>query len=122
MEYKIQKFTDLVAWQKAHQLALQIYQLTKDFPNDERFGLVNQMRRAAVSISSNIAEGYGRGTAKDKVHFYLIAQGSLYEIESQLLIALDLGYTKKKIEIIDTIMHVDKLLKGLMRSAQSRHT
>jgi four helix bundle protein len=122
MEYKIQKFTDLVAWQKAHQLALQIYQLTKDFPADERFGLVNQMRRAAVSISSNIAEGYGRGTAKDKVHFYLMAQGSLYEIESQLLIALDLGYTKKKTETIDTIMHVDKLLKGLMRAAPSRHT
>ena len=73
-------------------------------------------------MSSNIAEGYGRGTAKDKIHFYLIAQGSLCEVESQLMIATDLGYTKKKTEVIEYITRVDKLLKGLMKSAQSRHT
>ena len=94
----------------------------KEFPTDERFGLTNQIRRAAVSISSNIAEGFGRGTAKDKVQFYLIAVGSLCEVESQLLIAEDLGYIKKNNKVMETIISVDKLLKGLIRSARSRNT
>ena len=122
MEHKIQRFTDLIAWQNAHQLALQIYQLTKEFPIDERFGLTNQMRRAAVSVSANIAEGFGRGTAKDKIQFYLIAVGSLSEVESQLLIAKDLGYMKRNTKATETIFMVDKLLKGLIRSARGRTT
>ncbi len=122
MEQKIQRFTDLIAWQNAHQLALEIYQCTKEFPDDERFGLVNQMRRAAVSVSANIAEGFGRGTAKDKTQFYLIAVGSLYEVESQLLIAKDLGYITKTSNVTELIISVDKLLKGLIRSARGRNT
>ncbi|MFA4955084.1 MAG: four helix bundle protein [Patescibacteria group bacterium] len=92
---KIKNFTDLVAWQEAHSLALSIYQATKAFPKDELYGPVNQMRRSVVSIASNIAEGFGRKTNADKRHFYNIAGGSLAEIQSQLFLARDLGYLNK---------------------------
>jgi len=122
MEEKIRNFTDLVAWKEAHQLVLHIYKLTNKFPNEEKFGLVNQTRRAVVSITSNIAEGFGRNTAKDKSQFYSIAKGSLLEVQSQLLIAKDLEYIKdggcKLLE--ENIIKVAKLLSGLMKSAASK--
>jgi len=83
----IRHFRDLRVWQESHSLVLAIYKLTKKFPHDERFGLVDQSRRAAVSITSNIAEGFGRGTARDKKHFYMTAKASLAELQNQLLIA-----------------------------------
>ena len=89
---KIQQFTDLIVWQKAHEVVLSVYQLTKKFPAEEVFGLSTQLRRAAVSMTSNIAEGFGRMSAKEKVHFYLFAYGSLLEIINQLIIAKDLKY------------------------------
>lgn len=89
---KIRHFTDLEAWKESHQLALDVYQETKLFPKDEMFGLTNQMRRAAVSVGSNIAEGFSRNTAKDKSRFYSVARGSATELESQLLLARDIGY------------------------------
>ncbi len=89
---EIQKFTHLIAWQKAHQLVLLIYKTTKDFPADERFGITNQMRRAVISITSNIAEGFGRTTAKDKIHFYTMAKTSLAELENQCIASRDLGF------------------------------
>jgi len=70
-------YRKLIVWQKADELAFQIYRITKDFPSEERFGLVSQMRRAALSVAANIAEGYTRNSKKDKVHFYNIALGSL---------------------------------------------
>ena len=89
---KIRHFTDLEAWKESHQLALDVYQETKLFPKDEMFGLTNQMRGAAVSVGSNIAEGFSRNTAKDKSRFYSVARGSATELESQLLLARDIGY------------------------------
>src|SRR3989344_438435 len=89
---KIEKFTDLLAWQKGHKLVLMIYQLSKHFPPDERFGLTSQMRRAVVSITSNLAEGFGRRSLLDKKRFYDIAMGSVYEIQNQLFIARDIQF------------------------------
>lgn len=118
---KIKHFTDLVAWQQAHQLVLRVYQVTGAYPDDEKFGLTSQSRRAAVSITSNIAEGFGRVTAKDKIHFYWIAKSSLAELESQFYIARDLVYVKDAImaEILTLVTHVDRLLAGLIGSAQT---
>jgi four helix bundle protein len=117
---KIQKFTDLIAWQKAHRFVLEIYQLTKSFPPDERFGLIDQMRRAAVSVPSNIAEGFSRGTAKDKIQFYSIAKGSLTELLSQLYIAQDLGYMKDAREMIGMGEEIERIIAGLIKSSPAR--
>lgn len=85
-------FKDIIAWQKAYQLTLLIYKYTRDFPRNEEFGLKSQMRRAAVSVISNIAEGYKRTHLKDKIKFYNQAQSSLEEIKCQLLLSFDLHY------------------------------
>lgn len=116
---KIQKFTDLIAWKEAHTLVLLIYTHTKDFPDKERFGLTNQLRRAGVSVSSNIAEGFSRRSWKDKKRFYEISKGSLSEAENQILIARDISYlTLSDFEkCIDQIRMVDRLLTGLIQSA-----
>ncbi|OGZ72239.1 MAG: hypothetical protein A2908_03775 [Candidatus Staskawiczbacteria bacterium RIFCSPLOWO2_01_FULL_38_12b] len=88
----IKAFTDLKAWQESHKFVLLIYHITKKFPKEELFGLTSQMQRAAVSITSNIAEGFGRQTYKEKVQFYYMAQGSLTELKNQLIISKDIGY------------------------------
>ncbi|MBT3282711.1 four helix bundle protein [bacterium] len=119
---KIRKFTDLKVWKEAHVFVIEIYKITKEFPSEEKFGLISQMRRCAVSITSNIAEGFGRNTAKDKVRFYSIAKGSLFELQSQLYIAKDLDFIKEdyvnsseeKIELIS------KLISGLIKSAMDK--
>ena len=89
-----QKYSDgfrkLKAWQEAHTLVLLIYKITKKFPNEERFGMISQLRRAAASISANIAEGAGRTTKRDKSRFYVIARGSLTEVDNFLELAHDL--------------------------------
>ncbi len=89
---KIGSFTDLRVWQQAHRLVLSIYRETKLFPRDEQFGLISQLRRAIVSVTSNIAEGFSRPSYPDKLRFYYIALGSLVEVQNQLLIARDVGY------------------------------
>jgi len=88
-------YRDLIVWQKAKQLAVEVYQLTDPFPIRERFGLSNQMRRAAVSVSSNIAEGQGRTTVGEFQQFLGYARGSLLELETQLEIAAELSYASK---------------------------
>lgn len=85
-------YRDLIAWQKAMDLVAEVYRLTASFPKSEMFGLTNQLRRCAVSIPSNIAEGQGRSTTKDFVHFLHIARGSLQEVETQLAIAARLNF------------------------------
>jgi four helix bundle protein len=117
MGEKIKSFTDLNAWKQAHKLALMIYQETEHFPKKEVFGLTNQMRRAAVSITSNIAEGFSRSTNKDKCQFYIMAQGSLIELQSQLLIARDVKYLGEKNfqRIAEQTVIVHKLINGLKR-------
>lgn len=89
---KVKHFTDLYAWKEAHKLVLLVYKMTENFPVKERFGLINQLCHAAVSITSNIAAGFGRGTQNDKMHFYTIAKGSLYETQNQVYIGKDLKY------------------------------
>jgi len=118
---KIKSFTDLNAWKEAHKLVLLIYQITRNFPKEELFGLVNQIRRAAVSITSNIAEGFSRSSYKEKAQFYAVALGSLTEVQNQLLIARDLGYiTKDKfIEIANMTVTVNKLLNGLIKKSKT---
>ncbi len=89
---KVKSYQDLIAWQKAVALVLGIYELTKRLPARETFGLRAQLERAAVSIPSNIAEGQGRRSTRDFIHFLGNAQGSLFEVETQLIIAQKLGY------------------------------
>ncbi len=114
---KIKSFTDLIAWQEAHKLILEVYRATDNFPNKEMFGLTNQMRRAAVSISSNIAEGFSRSSNADKVHFYTMSMGSLTELQNQLLISRDIGYLNKEIfeSIANQSVRVSKLINGLKK-------
>lgn len=87
---------DLRVWQEAHKLVLLVYKLTKNFPREEIFSLVSQIRRAAVSITSNIAEGFSRQSYKEKLQFYYMSLGSLTELQNQLLLAKDLNYLKQK--------------------------
>jgi len=119
---KIKSFTDLVTWQEAHKLVIIIYKITKDFPKDERFGLTSQLCRAVISISSNIAEGFSRGTMKDKIQFYRMAQGSVTEIQNQLLIARDIGYINNEIftRTAQNTITVHKLINGLIKSSKSK--
>lgn len=88
-------FRDLRVWQTAYKLTLEVYKLTETFPKYEQYGLGNQMTRAAVSVCSNIAEGFGRKSVKEKDRFYSIANGSLTELENQLLVAHGVGYVSK---------------------------
>ena len=123
MPSKIKSFTDLNAWKEGHKLVLMIYKNTDAFPQKEVFVLTNQMRRSVVSITSNIAEGFSRATDKDKVQFYSIAQGSLTELQNQLLIARDVGYIKEEIfrEIANQTITVSKLINGLKRIRNTKY-
>ena len=122
-ENKIRSFTDLNVWKEGHKLVIMIYKVTKQFPKDELFGLTNQIRRAVVSITSNIAEGFSRNTFKDKTQFYSIALGSLTETQNQLLVARDVGYIDNNLfkEIGNQTVVVSKLCNGLLKSNRSKH-
>jgi len=120
MSGDITTFRDLHAWQKAFALGLGVYEVTKEFPADERFGLISQLRRASVSVTSNIAEGYGRGTTLDYLRFLRMARGSLYEIDTQLSFSLELGYmTGTSYEQLRAKLEESgRLLGGLIRSVE----
>src|SRR5438067_692650 len=121
MNGKIKSFTDLHAWQEGHKLVLIVYKITKQFPDDEKFGLSNQMRRCVVSITSNIAEGFSRRGKKEKAQFLYMALGSVTELQNQLLIARDLHYTSN-IEFqnaAEKTVIVSKLANGLIKSLNS---
>ncbi len=113
---------DLRVWQSSIEMVTLIYLMTKAFPKDEIFGLVSQMRRAAISVPSNIAEGYARGTDKEKLHFLRISSGSLSEIETQLMLSFNLGYISKKEfdESSEFITSVWKQLNALIRTVKKR--
>lgn len=115
---KIQSFTDLVAWQKGHELVIAVYKATRKFPSGEKFGLISQLQRAVVSITSNIAEGFARQGTKEKIQFYYLSLGSVAELQNQLLIARDLEYiTKKQFNsFAEQSVQVRKLISGLIRS------
>ena len=90
---EVKSFFDLRTWQEGHQLALEIYRATKEWPREEQYGLTSQIRRAAISVPSNIAEGMGRGSSKDFTRFLVTSRGSIQEVLYQLLLAKDLGYS-----------------------------
>lgn len=116
----IKTFKDLTTWQEAHKLVLQIYILTKNFPREEIYSLTSQMRRCAISVTSNIAEGFSRTSLREKAQFYSMAQGSLTELQSQLLVARDVGYIELHIhsKIEDQSVTVHKLLTGLLKKVR----
>jgi four helix bundle protein len=111
---------DLDAWKKAMDLARQVYAVTRAFPADERFGLTNQVRRAVVSVPSNIAEGAARGSPADFVRFLRIALGSLAEVETQVLLASELGYLADVHALLALVGEVRNLTLGLIRHLGTR--
>jgi four helix bundle protein len=119
----IRSFTDLNAWKEGHKLVLMVYEYTKAFPREEVLGLTSQLRRAVISITSNIAEGFSRQSYKDKAHFYSMTLGSLTEIQNQLIASRDLKYLSNEIflKIADQAVVVSKLLNGLIKSSRN-HT
>ena len=95
MEQEKKNYIDLDVWKQARILSKEVYLVSSNFPSDEKFGLSNQIRRAAVSIPSNIAEGCGRNHPKDSIQFFYVARGSVYEVETQLYLAFDLGFIEE---------------------------
>lgn len=112
------RYQDLVVWQRAMDVAADAYAITRSFPQDEKFGLSSQIRRAAVSVPSNIAEGQGRLTKGEFKNFLGQARGSLYELETQVLLAVRLGYTTESgtSRLFDLASEVNRLLNGLISS------
>jgi four helix bundle protein len=112
----LSSYRELRVWQSAYELVLEVYRCTKDFPQDERFCLLPQMRRAAISIASNIAEGYGRSHRKEYLQFLGHARGSLFELETQALVCIGLGYPADT--VLNLIEAVGRQLTALQRSLQ----
>ena len=110
-------YRDLIVWQKAMVLVTEIYKVSKSFPRREDYGLTSQLRRCAVSIPSNIAEGYGRNSRNEYIRFLQIASGSLYELQTQLEIAANLGYLKKdEFELLyESTREIERMLSVLIR-------
>jgi len=121
---KLKNYKDLKVWQRSYQLCLEIYKITKGFPDEEKYGLTSQLRRAAVSVPSNIAEGYGRKTTPEYIQFLYIAYGSICEIGTQILLAGDLGYIESvKLEMLNEgVREVERMLKGLIKSLENKHS
>jgi len=122
MNKSFKSYRDLEVWQKGMLLAKEIYQATNNFPDVEKFGLVNQMRRAAVSIPSNIAEGHARSSTNEFIRFISIALGSVAELETQIILSVELEYLQENIRenflgLLDTI---GKMLRGLCKSLERR--
>lgn len=117
---KIQFFTDLDAWKEGHVLVLMIYKVTKKFPKEELFGIISQMRRCAVSITSNVAEGFSRQSYKEKAQFYSMAQGSLTELQNQLIISRDVLYLSSEEfnDLMKQSVRVHKILNGLIKMSK----
>jgi four helix bundle protein len=115
-------FRDLIAWRKAVDLAKLVYQATQQMPRGERFGLTAQMRRAAVSVASNIAEGNARQTLADYIRLLSVARGSLAELETQVAIAQELGMLTEAGNLTTLLSETDRVLQGLIRSLQQKQT
>ncbi len=120
MAEPIKSYRDLVAWQKAIVLCKQVYAISATFPRAERFGLISQIRRAAVSVPSNIAEGYGRRSTRDYLRFLNIARGSVAEVVTQLVLAEELGFVDKDRaqSCIASAEEVDRIIFGLIRAVE----
>jgi four helix bundle protein len=118
----VRHYTDLIAWQKAMDLVVRVYEATEGFPPRERFGLTNQIRRAAVSVPSNIAEGQGRGTPREFLRCLFIAAGSLQELQTQLIIGRRLNYLDQNLQpgLFELANEVARLINGLKNSLAPR--
>jgi four helix bundle protein len=119
----LRNYKDLKVWQRSYELCLEIYRVTKGFPKEERYGLTSQIRRAAASVPSNIAEGYGRKTTPEYIKFLYVAYGSNCELETQILLSGDLGYieTDKLKKLQNEIGEVERMLKALIKSLENKH-
>jgi four helix bundle protein len=124
MSEKIKSFSDLKTWQEGHKLVLMIYKITEDFPTKENFNLTLQMRRCAVSITSNIAEGFSRKSNKEKDRFYYVTLGSVTELQNQLMITRDLHYLMEEEfnQVAQQTTKVQKLINGLIKSSKILNT
>jgi four helix bundle protein len=113
----MKNYTELDVWKLSRALVSDIYKLTSSFPKDEIYVLTSQMRRSVISIPSNIAEGHGRSTSKDTIHFLHIARGSLYELETQVFLSVDLNYCnlEEATPLFISITNCRKMLNGLIR-------
>ena len=118
----LKNYKELKVWQKSYQPCLEIYRITAKFPKEEKFGLISQIRRAAVSVPSNIAEGYGRKTTADYVRSLYIAYGSNCELETQMLLSGDLGYIDSATleGVRDEIYDLERMLKALIKSLENK--
>jgi four helix bundle protein len=118
----LKSFKELTVWQKAYQLCLTIYRISKGYPKEEIYGLTSQMRRAALSVPCNIAEGYGRKTTPDYLRSLYIAYGSICELETQVLLSMDLDYVQGQgIETLQyNIGEVERMLKALIESLENK--
>ena len=113
-------FEQLQVWQEAHKLVLMVYQATRGFPGEEKFGLVSQMRRAAVSVPANIVEGFKRRGIQEKTRFYNISEGSLEELKYYFVLSKDLGYVPSNEDLAAQSETVGRLLNGLVASTERR--
>lgn len=114
---KIKNFTDLNAWKEAYRLVILVYKITKKFPKEELYVLTSQLRRCSVSVCSNIAEGFGRNSDKEKIQFYYLSHGSLTELQNQMIIAKGVNYIARTDlnNVIEQTVVVQKLVNGLIR-------
>jgi len=124
MEERPKSYKDLLVWQKSLVMVKLIYELTCSFPPDERFGLVTQMRRAAVSVPSNIAEGQSRHTSGEFIQFISHAEGSLTELDTQVMIAIELGFcgSSQAEGLLSLIDELQRMLNGLRQKLATRHS
>ena len=116
---KAKTFEDLKVWQKAHAFVLQVYRLSKTFPKHELFGLVSQIRRAAISVPANIAEGFKKKTRPDKLRLFNIAQGSMEEVRYYLILSADLGYGDTK-GLKSDLEEVSRMLEAYMKAMKRK--
>lgn len=118
---KIKSFTDLKVWKEGHKLVILVYKVTKNFPREERYSLVDQMRRATSSVTANIAEGFGRQTYREKLQFYFLVQGSLTELKNFILIGRDVGYLSPVAfsNLVEQANLTHQLLQGFIRKTKS---
>lgn len=114
----MQSYKELTVWQKSVELVSEMYQVTKRFPKEEMYGLISQIRRSAVSVPSNIAEGWGRGSTQEYIRFLTIARGSLMELETQLIISEKLTYltSEQQAALSKSIEQIGRMLNGLIKS------
>ncbi|WP_212895187.1 four helix bundle protein [Capnocytophaga canis] len=119
---QISSYKELVVWQKSIALVKKVYALLRSFPEEERFGLTSQIRRSAISVPLNIAEGFGRGSSKSFLQFLYVSRGFLYELETQLYIAKDLNFISDNQEIENLISEIGKMLNSMIQKLKLKNS